>query len=83
MLCAISMVTRIFLSWLYSYVHNCAIRYHGTVHTNPKKIALLNRFLAQFDTQILEKQEKHSLFKMSAVTNSGGNANKSLDPVRI
>ena len=51
--------------------------------TNTKKIALLDRFLAQFDTQILEKQEKHSLFKMSAVTNSGGNANKSLDHVRI
>ena len=47
--------------------------------TNTKKIALLDRFLAQFDTQILEKQEKHSLFKMSAVTNSRGNANKSLD----
>ena len=44
-----------------------------------KKIALLDRFFAQLDTQILEKQEKHSLFKMSAVNNSRGNANKSLD----
>ena len=51
------------------------LRYHGTVHTNPKKVALLDRFFAQFDTQILEKREKHSLFKMCAVTNSRGNAN--------
>ena len=32
-----------------------------------KKIALLDRFFAQLDTQILEKQEKHALFKMLAV----------------
>ena len=52
MLCVISMVTRIFLRWLYSYVDYCVVRYHSTIHTNPKKIALLDRFFAQFDTQI-------------------------------
>ena len=40
---------------------------------------ILDRFFAQLDTQILEKQEKHPLFKMFAGTNSRGNANKSLD----
>ena len=83
MLCAISMVTRIFVGWPYSYVQNCVLRYHGKLHTNPKKVALLEKFFVQFGTQILEKQEKHSLFKVSAVTNSRGNANKSLDHVRI
>ena len=29
----------------------------------------LDRFFAQLDTQILEKQEKHPLFKMFAGTN--------------
>ena len=43
------------------------------------KIAFLDRFFAQLDTKILEKQEKHPLFKMFAGTNSRGNANKSLN----
>ena len=83
MLCAISMVTRIFVGWPYSYVQNCVLRYHDKLHTNPKKVALLEKFFVQFGTQILENQEKHSLFIMSAVTNSRGSANKSLDHVRI
>ena len=37
---------------------------------------VLDRFFAQLDTQILEKQEKHPLFKMFAGTNSRGNAKK-------
>ena len=69
MLCAISMVTRIFVGWPYSYVQNCVLRYHGKLHTNPKKVALLDRFFAQFDTQILGKHENHPLFKMFAGTN--------------
>ena len=64
MLCAISMVIRIFLVWLYSYVQFCIQRYHCTVHTKPKKIAFLERFFPQFESQILEKQEKHSLLKI-------------------
>ena len=39
---------------------------------------VLDRFFAQLDTKILEKQ-KHPLFKIFAGTNSRGNTNKSLD----
>ena len=57
----------------------CAKVLQYTELTNPIKIAFLDRFFAQFDTQILEKYEKHPLFKMFAGTNKRGNANESLD----
>ena len=56
----------------------CVLRYCSTVQTNFQKIAFLDRFFAQLDTKILEKQ-KHPLFKMFAGTNSRGNTNKSLN----
>ena len=38
MLCAISMVTRIFVRWPYIYVQFCVLRYLSTVQTNPKRM---------------------------------------------